>query len=98
MARPGMTEGVGDAAAPEASRLDVDPGRNVGTAELAAGPATAPAGSAEAREDAQAAQRREASPPSYHGSERTDERPWPAMVLVAIVLAVIVAAFVLYFA
>jgi hypothetical protein len=72
MARPGMTEGTSNDAAPEAVRLDLDPGRNVGTAELAAGP------------------------PSYRGPERTTERPWPAIGLAAIVVAVIAAAIVFY--
>jgi hypothetical protein len=93
MARPGMTEGTSDEAAPEAVRLDVDPGRNVGTAELAAGPAPAPAA---AREEVAAAQRREMSPPSYQGPEQITERPWPAMALVAVVVVVIAAAVVFY--
>jgi hypothetical protein len=88
-----MTEGVGDTAAPEAARLDVDPGRNVGTGGLAAGPATAHVG---AEENAQAAQRREASPPSYKGPERVTERPWPAMALAILAAVVIAAAIVFY--
>lgn len=93
MARPGMTDGVSNDAAPEATRLDVDPGRNVGTAGLAAGPARAPAESAE---DAQARRRHAASPPSYRGPERTTERPWPAIGLAAVVAVVIAAAIVFY--
>jgi hypothetical protein len=89
-----MTEGTSNEAAPEAVRLDVDPGRNVGTAELAAGPAPEPR--AAAREDAQAAQRHAEAPPSYRGPERTTEHPWPAIGLGAIVIAVIVAAIVFY--
>jgi hypothetical protein len=98
MARPGMTEGTSNDAAPEAVRLDLDPGRNVGTAELAAGPSAAPAQPtrAEARANAQAEQRHAAAPPSYRGPERTTERPWPAIGLAAIVVAVIAAAIVFY--
>jgi hypothetical protein len=93
-----MTEGTSNDAAPEAVRLDVDPGRNVGTAELAAGPAATPTQPtrAEARQNAQAAQRHAAAPPSYHGPERTTERPWPAIALGVVAVAVIVAAIVLY--
>jgi hypothetical protein len=75
MVQPGMTEGTKPDAAPEAVRLDLDPGRNVDQARLSAGPLSNAEKRAEARENAQAADRREASPASYKGPERTRDRP-----------------------
>jgi hypothetical protein len=74
MARPGMTEGTPADDAPEVGRMDLDPGRNVGTAPYAHSAPPPPGGMPSQAElnQAQAEARREASAPSYKQPEKIE--------------------------
>lgn len=100
MARPGMTPGTPPDAAPETGRLDLDPGRNVGTAEFAhASPPPDARPSQTELDEAQAEARRAASPPSYQAHETVENRrPGPGLLVIggAIVVIVLAALFFLF--
>jgi hypothetical protein len=99
MARPGMTEGTPADDAPESTRLDLDPGRNVSTAQYAhTSPPPGGMPSQAELNDAQAQARREASPPSYKAPEKIDERkPGAGLFLIggAVVLIILAMLFFL---
>lgn len=103
MARPGMTEDTPAAGAPETQRLDLDPGRNVSTASF--GNAGGQPGSGFDRgrpsqpelDDAQADARRDASPPSYRTTEKTERRkPTAGLLLIGGAVVVIVVALLVF--
>lgn len=103
MARPGMTEGTPADGSPETQRLDLDPGRNVSTAQFGNAGAQPGAGIDRGRpsqpelDDAQAEARRDASPASYQQTEKTErKKPTAGLLLIGGAVVIIVVALLVF--
>jgi len=93
-----MTPGTPPDDAPESGRLDLDPGRNVGTAEFAHAAAEERPSQTEL-DEAQAEARHAAAPPSYQAPEAVENRrPGPGLLVIggAVVVIVLAALFFLF--